>query len=138
MQRNHGREAGRIDRPLAGLIKDLKQRGMLEDTLVLFTSEFGRTPFTQSDGDVLGTGRDHNQEGFSVWMAGAGLKHGIAHGSTDEVGYRAEENRVHWNDFHATVLKLLGIDHHRLTYYHNGIRRRLTNVGGEVIQAVLQ
>jgi hypothetical protein len=138
MQRNHGREAGRIDRPLAGLIKDLKQRGMLEDTLVLFTSEFGRTPFTQSDGDVLGTGRDHNQEGFSVWMAGAGLKQGIAHGSTDEVGYRAEENRVHWNDFHATVLKLLGIDHHRLTYYHNGIRRRLTNVGGEVIQAVLQ
>jgi hypothetical protein len=138
MQRNHGREAGRIDRPLAGLIKDLKQRGMLEDTLVLFTSEFGRTPFTQSDGDVLGTGRDHNQEGFSVWMAGAGLKHGIAHGSTDEVGYRAEENRVHWNDFHATVLKLLGIDHHRLTYYHNGIRRRLTNVGGDVIQAVLQ
>ena len=137
MKQNHGQEAGRIDRPIAGLLKDLRQRGMLDDTLVLFTSEFGRTPFTQSEGNVLGKGRDHNHEGFTVWMAGAGLKPGFAYGRTDEIGYRAEENRVHWNDFHATVLHLLGIDHERLTYYHNGIRRRLTNVAGTVVEGVL-
>ena len=137
MVRNHGREAGRVDKPIAGLLRDLRQRGMLEDTLVLFTSEFGRTPFTQSAGNVLGTGRDHNQEGFTVWMAGGGLKHGLAFGSTDEIGYQAADDRVHWNDFHATVLHLLGIDHHRLTYYHNGIRRRLTNVGGKIIEPIL-
>lgn len=137
MVKNHGQEAGRIDLPLAGLIRDLRQRGMLDDTLLLFTSEFGRTPFTQSGSDVLGIGRDHNQYGFSVWMAGAGLKHGVAYGSTDEIGWKAVENRTHWHDFHATVLHLLGIDHTRLTYYHNGINRRLTNVHGELIQGVL-
>jgi uncharacterized protein (DUF1501 family) len=137
MKQNHGQEAGRIDKPLSGLIKDLKQRGMLEGTLVLFTSEFGRTPFTQSDGNVLGAGRDHNHEGFTVWMAGGGLKPGFSYGKTDDIGMRAVENRVHWNDFHATVLHLLGIDHHRLTYYHNGIMRRLTNVSGEVVKGVL-
>jgi hypothetical protein len=137
MVRNHSREAARIDRPLAGLLLDLRQRGMLEDTLILFTSEFGRTPFTQSASDVLGTGRDHNQYGFSVWMAGAGLKHGIAYGQTDEIGWKAVENRVHWHDFHATALHLLGIDHTRLTYYHNGIERRLTNVHGELIEGIL-
>ena len=137
MVRNHGREAKRIDKPLAALISDLRQRGMLDDTLVVFTSEFGRTPFTQSAGDVLGEGRDHNQYGFSSWLAGGGLKHGIAYGATDEVGMKAVEERVHWNDFHATILRLLGIDHKRLTYYHNGIQRRLTNVGGEVIEGIL-
>ena len=137
MQRNHGREAGRIDRPIAGLLQDLKQRGLLNDTLVLFTSEFGRTPFTQSASDVLGTGRDHNQYGFTVWMAGAGLRSGLTYGATDEIGWRAVENRVHWHDFHATVLHLLGIDHTRLTYYHNGIQRRLTNVHGERIDGIL-
>jgi len=137
MVRNHGREALRIDKPLAGLLRDLRRRGMLDDTLVLFTSEFGRTPFTQSEGDVLGEGRDHNQYGFSVWLAGAGLKHGMAYGETDEIGLRAAVNRVHWHDFHATVLHLLGIDHERLTYYHNGIRRRLTNVEGHVVKAIL-
>jgi hypothetical protein len=138
MKQNHGQEAGRIDKPLSGLIKDLKQRGMLEDTLVLFTSEFGRTPFTQSEGFVLGGGRDHNHEGFTVFLAGGGLKPGFAYGKTDDIGLRAVENRVHWNDFHATVLHLLGIDHQRLTYYHNGIQRRLTNVGGEVVKGVLR
>lgn len=137
MKQNHGQEAGRIDRPIAGLLRDLRQRGMLDDTLVLFTTEFGRTPFTQSAADKLGAGRDHNQYGFSVWLAGAGLKHGLAYGSTDEIGMKAVENRVHWNDFHATVLQLLGIDHERLTFYHNGIRRRLTNVEGEVVQGIL-
>lgn len=135
--KNHGREAGRIDKPIAGLLKDLRQRGMLDDTLVLFTSEFGRTPFTQSGSNVLGTGRDHNQYGFSVWMAGAGLKPGISYGESDEIGWKAVEDRVHWHDFHATVLHLLGIDHERLTYYHNGIERRLTNVHGELIHDII-
>lgn len=137
MVQNHGQEAKRIDQPVAALLKDLRRRGMLDDTLVLFTTEFGRTPFTQSAADVVGKGRDHNQYGFSVWMAGAGLRHGISYGKTDDVGYRAVENRVHWHDFHATVLHLLGIDHERLTYYHNGIRRRLTNVHGEVVSGLL-
>ncbi|HEY4313633.1 MAG TPA: DUF1501 domain-containing protein [Pirellulales bacterium] len=137
MVKNHGQEALRIDQPVAALLKDLRQRGMLEDTLVLFTTEFGRTPFTQSAADVVGKGRDHNQYGFTVWMAGAGLKHGTTHGATDDVGYRAVDRPVHWHDFHATVLHLLGIDHERLTFYHNGIRRRITNVHGEVIQPIL-
>jgi arylsulfatase A-like enzyme len=137
MVQNHGQEALRVDRPLAGLLRDLRQRGMLDDTLVLFTSEFGRTPFTQANGDVIGEGRDHNQYGFSIWMAGAGLKRGFAYGATDELGLRAVENPVHWHDFHATVLHLLGIDHERLTFYHNGIQRRLTDVSGDVVSGVL-
>ena len=137
MKANHGQEALRIDRPVAGLLRDLRRRGMLDDTLVLFTTEFGRTPFTQSAADVVGLGRDHNPFGFSVWMAGAGLKHGMAHGSTDEIGWKAADDPVTWPDFHATVLHLLGIDHQRLTFYHNGIRRRLTNVHGEVIRPIL-
>ncbi len=137
MRANHGQEAPRIDRPVAGLLRDLKQRGMLADTLVLFTTEFGRTPFTQSASNTVGLGRDHNQYGFSVWLAGAGLRHGTTYGATDEFGYQAVQDRVHWNDFHATVLHLLGIDHERLTYYHNGIRRRLTNVRGEVVSKIL-
>lgn len=137
MRQNHSQEALRIDRPVAALIKDLRRRGMLDDTLVLFTTEFGRTPFTQSAADVVGKGRDHNQNGFSVWMAGAGLKPGFAYGATDEIGWKAVENPVHWNDFHATVLHLLGIDHERLTHYHNGIQRRLTNVHGSLIREIL-
>ncbi len=134
---NHTQEALRIDQPVATLLKDMKRRGMLDDTLVLFTTEFGRTPFAQSASDVVGTGRDHNPQGFSVWLAGAGLKHGIAYGKTDEIGWKAADNPVTWPDFHATVLHLLGIDHQKLTYYHNGIRRRLTNVHGEVVKAIL-
>ncbi|MFO0976048.1 MAG: DUF1501 domain-containing protein [Planctomycetaceae bacterium] len=134
---NHTREAGRMDKPVAALLKDLKARGMLQDTLVLCTSEFGRTPFTQSSAFVVGAGRDHNMYGFSIWMAGAGLKPGMAYGSTDEIGWKTVENPVHWYDYHATVLHLLGIDHERLTYYHNGIQRRLTNVHGTVLQDLL-
>jgi hypothetical protein len=137
MRQNHGQEAARIDRPVAGLLRDLRRRGLLDDTLVLCTTEFGRTPFTQSAADVVGTGRDHNQYGFSVWLVGAGLRHGLAYGGTDEVGWKAVEDPVPWHDFHATVLHLLGIDHERLTYYHNGIRRRLTNVHGQVIRRIL-
>jgi uncharacterized protein (DUF1501 family) len=110
---------------------------MLDDTLVLFTTEFGRTPFAQSADGVLGTGRDHNMYGFSVWLAGGGLKPGVAYGSTDDVGWKSVDRIVTWPDFHATVLHLLGIDHTRLTYYHNGIQRRLTNVHGEVVEGIL-
>ncbi len=137
MARNHGREAKRIDKPIAGLIRDLRQRGMLDDTLILFTSEFGRTPFTQSAADKLGTGRDHNEKGFSVWMAGAAMPGGRAYGATDEIGWQAAENRLSWHDLHASVLHLLGIDHKRLTIYHNGIQRRLTNVHGQVIEDLI-
>jgi hypothetical protein len=134
---NHGQEAGRIDRALAGLLRDLRQRGMLDETLVIFCSEFGRTPFTQSDEGVLGRGRDHNQYGFTTWLAGAGLRPGISYGATDDAGLKAVEKPVTWHDFHATILHLLGIDHKRLTFYHNGIRRRLTDVSGEIVREIL-
>jgi hypothetical protein len=137
VQENHSREAVRMDQPAAAFLRDLRQRGLLEDTLVLFTTEFGRTPFAQSAANQVGTGRDHNMYGFSIWMAGAGLKPGLVYGSTDELGWKTVENPVHWYDYHATVLHLLGLDHRRLTYYHNGIQRRLTNVHGEVLHALL-
>lgn len=137
MRRNHAREAVRIDQPVAALIRDLKQRGMLNDTLVLFTTEFGRTPFSQTGKDKVGTGRDHNMYGFSLWMAGGGAKPGIAYGSTDAVGWKAADNPVPWHDFHATVLHMLGLNHERLTFYHNGILRRLTNVHGKVVHEIL-
>jgi hypothetical protein len=129
---NHSAEAKRIDQPVAALLADLAQCGLLEDTLVLFTTEFGRTPFTQSAADKVGTGRDHNKYGFSCWLAGAGLKGGTAFGATDEIGWKAVEQPIPWYDFHATVLHLLGLDHEQLVFYHNGIRRRLTNVHGHV------
>src|SRR4029077_6785219 len=110
MRQNHGQEAARIDQPVAALLRDRRRRGLLDDTLVLFTTEFGRTPFTQSAADVVGLGRDHNQYGFSVWMAGAGLRRGMSYGPTDEFGYKAADSPVTWPDFHATVLHLLGID----------------------------
>ncbi len=134
---NHTAEALRVDRPVAGLLADLKARGMLEDTLVLFTTEFGRTPFTQSDANTVGAGRDHNRYAFSIWMAGAGLQPGIAYGETDTIGWKVRENAVTWHDLHATILHLFGLDHKQLVYYHNGIDRRLTNVHGEVVQALI-
>ena len=134
---NHTLEAGRIDQPVAALLRDLKQRDMLKDTLVLFTTEFGRTPFAQSAANQVGPGRDHNRYGFSCWMAGAGLKPGIAVGATDDVGWKAVERPIPWHDFHATILHLFGIDHERLTFYHNGIHRRLTNVHGKVVTEAL-
>lgn len=122
-----------MDQPTAALLQDLKQRGMLKDTLVLWCTEFGRMPTHQSGSE----GRDHNPNGFTVWMAGAGVKGGVSYGATDELGYKAVENVTTIYDFHATVLHLLGLDHKRLTYYHNGIQRRLTDVHGEVIRPVL-
>jgi hypothetical protein len=137
VKENHTQEALRVDQPIAALLRDLRQRGMLEDTLVIFSSEFGRTPFAQSEANVLGGGRDHNMYGFSVWMAGGGLKQGYSYGATDEIGWKSVDRPVTWPDFHATILHLLGINHERLTYYHNGIERRLTNVHGEVVRDLL-
>lgn len=134
LRQNHGQEAASMDRPVAGLLRDLEQRGLLKDTLVIWSTEFGRTPFTQG---VNAPGRDHHQLVFSCWMAGAGLKPGMAYGSSDEVGYSPGSDPVAIPDFHATILHLLGLDHKRLTYYHNGIQRRLTDVSGEVVRAVL-
>lgn len=137
VKENHTIEAGMIDKPVAALLADLKRTGLLKDTLVLFTTEFGRTPFAQSGPDIVGPGRDHNKYGFSVWMAGAGLKSGSVFGATDEVGWKAVEHPLSWHDFHATVLHLLGLNHEKLTFYHNGIHRRLTNVHGEVVKGLL-
>ncbi len=122
-----------LDQPTAALLTDLKQRGMLKDTLVLWTTEFGRMP-THQEGT---TGRDHNPDGFTVWMMGAGVKGGMSYGTTDEFGRRAVENVSTVYDFYATVLHLLGLDHERLTYYYNGMNRRLTDVHGHVIREVL-
>ncbi|MGH7128276.1 MAG: DUF1501 domain-containing protein, partial [Planctomycetaceae bacterium] len=134
---NHGKESRRIDQPVGALLKDLRERGLLDDTLVIFNTEFGRTPFAQSGEGKLGKGRDHNQTAASAWLAGAGLKHGHSFGSTDDFGYKAVERPVTVHDFHATILHLFGIDHERLTYYHNGIQRRLTDVSGHVIEDIL-
>jgi membrane-anchored protein YejM (alkaline phosphatase superfamily) len=134
---NHAAEALRIDQPVAALLEDLEQRGMLEDTLVLFTTEFGRTPFAQSDEGTVGPGRDHNRYAFSVWMAGAGIRRGTVYGESDEIGWKVAENPVTWHDLHATLLHLFGIDHEQLVYYHNGIHRRLTGVAGDIIHALL-
>ncbi|MGC4042375.1 MAG: DUF1501 domain-containing protein [Armatimonas sp.] len=131
---NHTRQAENLDKPLAGLLTDLKQRGLLDDTLVVCATEFGRTPFTQGVGT---RGRDHHPHAFTIWMAGAGVKKGLHYGTSDEVGYNAVENPVEVYDLNATILQLLGIDHKQLTYYHNGIRRRLTDVHGTVVNALL-
>ena len=122
-----------LDKPTAALLIDLKQRGLLENTLVVWCTEFGRMPTFQKGSK----GRDHNPSGFTTWMAGAGVKKGFSHGSTDEFGYKAVENIVTVHDFHATILHLLGLDHERLTYYHNGLERRLTDVDGQVVKNVL-
>ncbi len=121
-----------VDRPIAGLMKDLEQRGLLDDTLVVWTTEFGRMPFTQG-----ATGRDHNGGTFVTWIAGAGVKAGTAHGESDEFSYQAGPGQTYCYDLHATLLHLLGIDHTRLTFRHNGIDRRLTDVHGQVVKEVL-
>src|SRR5262245_51708523 len=122
-----------LDQPAAALVKDLKARGLLEDTLLVWTTEFGRMPTFQKGAN----GRDHNPKGFTVWLAGAGVKRAFSHGATDQFGYQAAENVTTIYDLHATILHLLGLDHERLSFYHNGIERRLTDVHGEVIQEIL-
>jgi uncharacterized protein (DUF1501 family) len=123
--------ASHVDRASAALVKDLKQRGMLDDTLVVWTGEFGRTPMAQGDG------RDHHIKGFSMWMAGGGVRGGASHGATDELGYNAAENVVHVHDLHATMLYLLGIDHEQLTFRYQGRDFRLTDVHGHVVTDIL-
>jgi hypothetical protein len=132
LQRGHGAMADQIDGPIAALIGDLKTRGMLEETLIVFTGEFGRTPFSQGS-----NGRDHNPYGFSLWLAGGGTKGGVAYGDTDELGYRAVTNVSTVYDLWATVLHLLGIDHERLTFRWSGRDMRLTDVHGNVIHDII-
>jgi hypothetical protein len=134
VKQNHDAQGILLDKPCAALLKDLKQRGLLEDTLVFWSSEFGRTPVTEG---ANGKGRDHHNLAFTCWMAGAGLKKGFRYGTTDEFGYQVAEHPVTVYDFHATILHLLGLDHTRLTFYHNGTRRRLTDVHGHVIKEIL-
>ena len=127
LKKNHGENSRAIDQPIAGLLRDLKSRGMLKDTLVVWSGEFGRTPFAQGS-----NGRDHNPFGFTIWMAGGGVKEGFAYGATDEFGYRAVENKLDIHDLHATMLHLLGMDHKKMTYLFDGRDMRLTDVHGHV------
>jgi Protein of unknown function (DUF1501) len=129
---NHTEHCLATDVPVAGLLTDLEQRGLLDSTLVIWGGEFGRMPVSQN-----GNGRDHNPNGFLQWLAGAGIKGGVSYGETDEIGYAAVDNRTSVNDLHATMLHLLGLDHQRLTYFHNGRSYRLTDVAGEVIHEIL-
>ena len=134
---NHAKLAGELDQPIAALLADLKQRGMFEDTLVLWGGEFGRTPSVElGDGGKSKLGRDHNHYGFSVWLAGGGARGGTVYGATDEFGFRATENRASVHDLHATMLHLLGFDHEQLTYRHAGRDFRLTDVAGNVIREI--
>ncbi|HBL44411.1 MAG TPA: DUF1501 domain-containing protein [Planctomycetaceae bacterium] len=128
----HGKNAKEVDKPIAGLLKDLKQRGLLKDTLVIWGGEFGRTPTAQGK-----NGRDHNPEGFTMWLAGGGVKSGIQYGATDEFGYYATKDKMHIHDFHATILHLLGMDHEKLTYRYAGRDFRLTDVAGHVAHGIL-
>jgi len=129
--------AKEVDQPCAGLLKDLKQRGMLEDTLVVWGGEFGRTAYSQGVLTPTNYGRDHHPRCFSLWMAGGGIKPGIVHGATDDFGYNITENPVHVHDLHATILNRLGLDHTKLTYFHQGRHFRLTDVAGEVVKGIL-
>jgi hypothetical protein len=127
-----GRKAAGVDKPIAGLLQDLKARGLLQDTLVLWGGEFGRTPYAQG-----GDGRDHNHRGFTTWMAGGGVKGGFSYGATDDYGYEAVEGKMHIHDWHATILYLLGLDHERLTFRYAGRDMRLTDVAGNVVKDII-
>jgi uncharacterized protein (DUF1501 family) len=131
LEANHAQLCRQTDRPIAGLLRDLKRRGLLETTLVVWGGEFGRTPMSES-----GTGRDHNPFGFTMWLAGGGVKGGLAYGATDEVGLYAVDRPVHVHDVHATVLHLLGLDHRQLTFLHDGRDERLTINSGQVVQDI--
>ena len=132
LEGNHGKLCLQSDKPIAGLLADLKRRGLLKDTLVIWGGEFGRTPMTEGT-----NGRDHNPHGFSMWLAGGGVKGGQAIGGTDAIGLRAAEGKAHVNDIHATILHLLGFHHKKLTFRHNGRSERLTDNGGEPIEAAV-
>ena len=130
--------AGMLDQPAAALVKDLKQRGMLDETLVICAGEFGRTPLAENrGGNKQNTGRDHHPYGFSLWMAGGGIKGNQVYGKTDEIGWAPIENPVHVNDLHATILHLFGFDHHRLNHNFKGLNVRLTDQGGKILKDLL-
>ena len=129
----HGEHARAVDKPVAGLLTDLAQRGLLKDTIVWWGGEFGRTPYAEKNG----TGRDHNPGGFSIWLAGGGVKPGFAYGATDDFGHSAVEDKVHMHDLHATLLHLLGLDHEKLTFRHDGRDYRLTDVYGRVVKDII-
>ena len=133
LEGNHTKMCARCDQPTAALIKDLKRRGLLDQTLVVWGGEFGRTPMSEG-----GNGRDHNPYGFTMWMAGGGVRGGMTVGSTDELGLYAREPKVHVHDLHATILHLLGFDHKKLTYFYNGRDERLTVNGGRVVQELIR
>ena len=137
LEENHRKLANQCDRPISALLTDLKQRGLLEDTLVICGGEFGRTPAVELVNGEPGGGRDHNHYGFTVWLAGGGVRGGMTYGATDEFGYRAVEKPVHVHDLHATMLHLLGFDHEELTYRHAGRDFRLTDVSGRVLDTIL-
>jgi hypothetical protein len=131
LKADHAKNALEVDKPIAGLLTDLESRGLLDDTLVLWGGEFGRTPVAQGD-----DGRDHNPQGYTMWLAGGGVKGGLVYGKTDDYGYYAVENKVHLHDLHATMLHLLGLDHLKLTYRYAGRDFRLTDVHGEVVHEI--
>jgi hypothetical protein len=130
-------KCGNLDQPLAALVEDLDERGLLDETLVIWTGEFGRTPMLQGSANKEAAGRDHHKEAFTVWMAGGGLKPGLTYGSTDELGFMVTENPVHVHDLHATILHLLGLDHERLVFPHGGLDHRLTDLHGKVVHGLL-
>ena len=134
IQGNHSQFAGETDTPVAGLLTDLEQRGLLDETLVVWGGEFGRLPLSQKSKKP---GRDHNPHCFTAWFAGGGVKGGVTYGSSDEIGHKAADNPVHVNDFHATLLHLMGMDHEKLTFLYNGRRYRLTDVGGHVLRPIV-
>ena len=134
IEKNHGRHGAEVDQPIAALLADLEERGLLEETLVVWGGEFGRMPFSEGPN---APGRNHNPYGFSMWLAGAGVKGGITYGETDEFGFEAVVDRVHLHDLHATILHLMGLDHEKLTYFHQGRDESLTDVFGNVIKGVL-
>ena len=132
---DHVNLAKNVDQPIAGLLRDLKARGLLDQTLVVWTTEFGRTPYHAEQNHA---GREHHHQAFSSWLAGGGVKPGLVHGATDEYGVSVASERVHVHDFHATILHLLGIDHERLTYRASGRDYRLTDVAGNVVRDILR
>jgi len=133
IEKNHGQHAGEVDQPIAALLSDLEQRGLLDSTLVVWGGEFGRMPFSEGKN---APGRNHNPYGFCMWMAGGGVKGGMSYGETDEFGFEATVNRAHVHDIHATMLHLMGLDHERLTYFHQGREESLTDVHGRVIRDI--
>ena len=134
IEKNHGQHALEVDQPIGALLQDLEQRGLLDETLVIWGGEFGRMPFSEGKN---APGRNHNPYGYSMWFAGGGVRGGMNYGETDELGFEAADDRVHLHDLHATILHLMGLDHESLTYFHQGRQESLTDVGGRIIREIL-